>query len=293
MTPSELHSSAPARARMHAPFSCCAMARGGAEKPGLGGGAAARATRMAWLRRTCGVLAGGTAAAAVAGAVAAAGTAIVAAAVAAVVAAFCAAGITPSGAFYSSVAVITGLTRPTIGIVVARSICPISVWAGVLPAAGATIQFVIARCVAFRVAAPVAVLVAAPVAGLVASVAATYAQLPPPDAAASTAAASVTRHGGVAREPKPAGEGEQHEVSERVQGLCRPAATGPIRTVGPASGSMGRPVRLHCLPSRAPGDVCRLHLSRLSRHLRNPRAATVRWGEPVARGRRVSDSTVR
>ena len=119
------------------------------------------------------------------------------------------------------------------------------------------------------------------------------AQLSPPDAAASTAAASVTRHGRVAQEIKPAGEGEQHEVSERVPGLFRPAATGPIRAEDPASGSTGRPVRLHSLPSRAPGDVCRLHLSRLSRHLRKPRAATVRWGGPVTRGRRVRDSTVR
>ena len=252
---------------------------------------------MAWRRRTCGVLAGGTAAAAVAGGVAAAGTAIVAAAVAAGVATFCAAVITPPAAAGSSqnrcVAVITWLTRRTIGIVVARSICPRSVWAGVFPAAAASTQLVIARCVAFRVAAPVAVLVAASGAGLVAvSVAVTYAQLPPPDAAASTAAASVT-HGGVARELKPAGEGEQHEVSERVQGPCRPAATGPIRTVDPASGSTGRPVRLHSLPSRAPGGVRCLHLSRLGRHLRKPRAATVRWDEPVARGKRARDSTLR
>ena len=119
------------------------------------------------------------------------------------------------------------------------------------------------------------------------------AQLPPPDAAASTAAAPVTRHGVVARDLKPAGEGEQHEVSERVPGLFRPAATGPIRAEDPASGSTGRPVRLHSLPSRAPGDIPRLHLSRRSRYLRKPRAATVRWGEPVARGKRVRDSTVR
>ena len=71
------------------------------------------------------------------------------------------------------------------------------------------------------------------------------AQLPPPDAAASTAAASITRHGHVARDPKPAGEGEQHEVSERVQDLFRPAATGPIRAEDPASGSTRWPVRLH------------------------------------------------
>ena len=52
-------------------------------------------------------------------------------------------------------------------------------------------------------------------------------------------------------------------------------------------------MRLHSLPSRAPGDIPRLHLSRRSRYLRKPRAATVRWGEPVARGKRVRDSTVR
>ena len=165
--------------------------------------------------------------------------------------------------------------------------------------AGATAQISgIAGRVAFASAAAVMFTAAGSVAARVAVritavIAVTCAQLPPPDAAASTAAAPVTRHGVVARDLKPAGEGEQHEVSERVQGLLRPAATGPIRAEDPASGSTGRPVRLHSLPSRTPGDVCRLHLSRLSRHLRKPRAATVRWGEPAARGRRVRDSTVR
>ena len=42
---------------------------------------------------------------------------------------------------------------------------------------------------------------------ITAVVAVTYAQ-PPPDAAASTDAAPVTRHGVVARDLKPAGEGE-------------------------------------------------------------------------------------
>ena len=64
MVLSELQTSAPApaRARMHAPLSCCAVAGGGAEKPGV-----VVVRRMAWLRRTCVVvLAGRTAAAAVA-----------------------------------------------------------------------------------------------------------------------------------------------------------------------------------------------------------------------------------
>ena len=69
--------------------------------------------------------------------------------------------------------------------------------------------------VGVMIAGPVAVCVAVLITAVVAV---TYAQ-PPPDAAASTAAASVTRHGRVAQEIKPAGEGEQHEVSERVQDL--------------------------------------------------------------------------
>ena len=95
--------------------------------------------------------------------------------------------------------------------------------------------------VGVMIAGLVAVCVAAVITAVVAV---TYAQ-PPPDAAASTAAASVTRHGRVTRDPKPAGEGEQHEVSERVQDLFRPAATGPIRAEDPASGSTRWPVRLH------------------------------------------------
>ena len=91
---------------------------------------------MAWLRRTCVVLAGGTAAAAVALVVATAITAIVAA-VAVVVAAFCAAHITPSAAAGKTpntvVAVFTWVTIHTIGIIVARSICPRSIWAVVCP----------------------------------------------------------------------------------------------------------------------------------------------------------------
>ena len=245
---------------------------------------------MAWLRRTCVVLAAGTAAAAVAG--------VVAVAVAVVGAAFCAAVITPcraegwptnrfESAFYDIVAIVvavcTCVTSLTVPIGTARCICPSSVRSFV--GVGATVRkSVIAGRVAFASAAAAMFTAAGSAVPITALVAVTYAQLPPPDAAASTAAAPVTRHGLVARDLKPAGEGEQHEVSERVPGLFRPAATDPIRADDPASGSTGRPVRLHSLPSRAPGDVCRLHLSRLSRHLRKPRAATVRWGEPVARG---------
>ena len=249
--------------------------------------------RMAWLRRTCFVLAGGTAAALVA--------LLVAAGIAVVGAALVAAGITPCNAPGAKkdvvVAVLISVTFLTIsdGGRVTWPIVPNSESAVMVhtAAAGAK-RWVMIAGLAAVCACPAAALL--PVAGsalVITAVAATYAQLPPPDAAASTAAASVTRPGGVARDPKPAGEGEQHEVSERVQSLFRPAATGPIRTVDPTSGSTGWPVRLHSPPSRAPGDVRGLHLSRLGRHLRNPRAATVRWGEPVARGKRVRDSTMR
>ena len=234
---------------------------------------------MAWLRRTCVmVMVGGTAAAAVAGVVAAAVTALRAAV------------ITPCSAiryFTTTARRVAVLRRFT--VLAAKHHRSFVTWAigpSVLSypvAGGPIVKVMIAGLVAVRVAVLITAVVAV-----------TYAQ-PPPDAAASTAAAPVTRHGRgrVAQEIKPAGEGEQHEVSERVQGLFRPAATGPIRAEDPASGSTGRPVRLHSLPSRAPGDVCRLHLSRLSQHLRKSRAATVRWGEPAARGRRVRDSTVR
>ena len=187
---------------------------------------------MAWLRGTCVVLAAGTAAAAVAG--------VVAVAVAVVGAAFCAAVITPcpaegwpttsirGSAFIDIVAIVvavcTCVTSLTVTIGTARCICPSSVRSFV--GVGATVRkSVIAGRVAFASAAAAMFTAAGSAVPITALVAVTYAQLPPPDAAASTAAAPVTRHGRVARDLKPAGEGEQHEVSEQVQGLFRPLGT--------------------------------------------------------------------
>ena len=66
---------------------------------------------------------------------------------------------------------------------------------------------------------------------------------------------------GVEWDLKTAGEGEQHEVEERAQGMFRPAAPSPSWSVDPAFGSTGwivRPAPLHSLPSRVLGDGRRL-----------------------------------
>ena len=90
---------APARARMHAALSCCAVARGGAKKPG-----AVVVRRQAWLRRTCVVLAAGTAAADVAGVVA---VRVVRVARSTRVAASITVILTPSFALARSIAIVT------------------------------------------------------------------------------------------------------------------------------------------------------------------------------------------